>query len=60
MGSDSTSKFAELGLLPDLVRSLADKGIVNPTPVQLSVIPALLTGENICMAASTGSGKTFA
>jgi superfamily II DNA/RNA helicase len=35
-------------------------GLVIPTPVQKTVIPRLLNGENLVMAASTGSGKTFA
>ena len=30
--------------------------ILTPTPVQNSVIPLLLQGENIVLAASTGSG----
>jgi superfamily II DNA/RNA helicase len=35
-------------------------GITVPTPVQKSVIPRILSGENLVMAASTGSGKTLA
>jgi len=56
----SSSEFNSLGLLPDLVRGLALKGFTSPTPVQNSLIPRLLTGENMVMAASTGSGKTLA
>jgi superfamily II DNA/RNA helicase len=52
--------FTKLGLLDNIVNGLADISINTPTPVQKAVIPRLLGGENIVMAASTGSGKTFA
>lgn len=54
------NELTALGLSSDIVKSLQDKGITAPTPVQKSAIPALLRGESICLAASTGSGKTFA
>ena len=52
--------FTKLGLVDNIVNGLADININTPTPVQKTVIPRLLAGENIVMAASTGSGKTFA
>lgn len=35
-------------------------GFTEPTLVQKKVIPALLSNENVVIAAATGSGKTFA
>ena len=57
---ESTNEFSRLGLLNDVVKGLASQGFVTPTPVQRAVIPRLLGGESLVMAASTGSGKTFA
>ena len=57
---ESTNEFSRLGLLSDVVKGLASQGFVQPTPVQRAVIPRLLGGESLVMAASTGSGKTFA
>jgi superfamily II DNA/RNA helicase len=42
------------------LHSCFTSGITVPTPVQKSVIPRILSGENLVMAASTGSGKTLA
>ena len=55
-----SSEFGSLGLYPEIVAALSAQSITIPTPVQRSVIPRLLSRENIVMAASTGSGKTLA
>jgi ATP-dependent RNA helicase RhlE len=50
--------FAELGLEPELLRAVADKGYNIPTPIQLKAIPAVLSGRDILAGAQTGTGKT--
>jgi ATP-dependent RNA helicase RhlE len=50
--------FAALGLKPELTRALADRGYVEPTPVQSRVIPEILAGRDILAGAQTGTGKT--
>ena len=54
------TEFQRLGLLPEILQGLSAKGFVKPTPVQRTVIPRIMNKENMVMAASTGSGKTFA
>src|SRR6188768_887404 len=44
--------FEILGLKPELLRAVADKGYTVPTPIQAQAIPAVLAG------AQTGTGKT--
>ena len=50
--------FADLGLMPELVRAVADKGYDTPTPIQLKAIPAVLAGRDVLAGAQTGTGKT--
>ena len=50
--------FAALGLMPELVRALADRKYVEPTPVQSKVIPEVLGGRDILAGSQTGTGKT--
>ena len=50
--------FASLGLMPELVRALADRGYAQPTPVQSRVIPEILAGRDILAGSQTGTGKT--
>ena len=50
--------FAALGLMPELIRALADREYVEPTPVQARVIPEILAGRDILAGAQTGTGKT--
>ncbi|HEX4049698.1 MAG TPA: DEAD/DEAH box helicase [Steroidobacteraceae bacterium] len=52
--------FENLGLTPELLRALADKGYVQPTPIQSQAIPAVLSGRDVLAAAQTGTGKTAA
>ena len=52
--------FSELGLAPALQTTLADMGLVSPTPVQQQAIPAVLQGHDVLAQAQTGSGKTAA
>ncbi len=50
--------FADLGLLPELLRAVADKGYDAPTPIQQQAIPAILAGRDVLAGAQTGTGKT--
>jgi len=52
--------FADLGLSEPIVKSLSDRGIEEPFPIQAMSIPDAITGRDICGKAKTGSGKTFA
>src|SRR6187431_2811532 len=50
--------FETLGLKPELLRAVADKGYTVPTPIQLEAIPVVLAGRDILAGAQTGTGKT--
>jgi len=50
--------FDTLGLKPELLRAVADKGYTVPTPVQSEAIPAVLSGRDVLAGAQTGTGKT--
>jgi len=50
--------FSDLGLLPELLRAVADKGYDSPSPIQVQAIPAVLGGRDLLAAAQTGTGKT--
>ncbi len=50
--------FAELGLSPELLRALVEKGYRAPTPIQAQAIPTVLMGRDVLGCAQTGTGKT--
>jgi len=52
--------FSSLGLSPALLRAVATKAFLAPTPVQVATIPAALQGRDVLGCAQTGSGKTAA
>ena len=52
--------FADLGLKPELLRALAEKGYTDPTPIQAQAIPSVLSGSDVLAGAQTGTGKTAA
>ena len=54
----SLPSFAELGLIPELMRAVADQGYTEPTPIQAQAIPLVLQGRDVMGAAQTGTGKT--
>jgi ATP-dependent RNA helicase RhlB len=54
------TKFADLGLEPQVLAGLEAKGFQICTPIQAETIPLLLTGRNIAGQAQTGTGKTLA
>ena len=52
--------FTDLGLAPELLRALCDKGYTRPTPIQSQAIPAVLARRDVLAGAQTGTGKTAA
>ncbi len=50
--------FASLGLSQALVTAVHNAGYQSPTPVQQQAIPAVLKGQDLMVAAQTGTGKT--
>jgi ATP-dependent RNA helicase RhlE len=52
--------FDTLGLSADLLKTVAEEGYTEPTPVQAKAIPFVLAGRDVLAAAQTGTGKTAA
>ena len=50
--------FDTLGLMPELLRAVREKGYEIPTPVQAQAIPLILGGRDLLAGAQTGTGKT--
>ncbi|WP_029008054.1 DEAD/DEAH box helicase [Azospirillum halopraeferens] len=50
--------FSEIGLGPDVLRAIEDKGYTQPTPIQEQAIPWVLRGRDVLGCAQTGTGKT--
>ena len=53
-------RFAELGLDPDILRSLEAMNFHEMTPVQEATIPIILNDNDLIGCAQTGTGKTAA
>lgn len=52
--------FADFGLHADIVKTVTDQGITEPSPIQDQAIPLALKGKDIIGIAETGTGKTAA
>ncbi len=52
------SGFTDLGLSPEIVRAVTEKGYTTPTPIQAQAIPYVLMGRDLLGTAQTGTGKT--
>lgn len=55
-----TNEFGLIGLRPELVQTLIERGYSAPTPIQSELISALLAGRDVIGQSQTGSGKTAA
>ncbi|NTU77002.1 MAG: DEAD/DEAH box helicase [Alphaproteobacteria bacterium] len=50
--------FADLGLSPEILRAIEDRGYTTPTPIQEQAIPYVLQMRDVLGCAQTGTGKT--
>jgi hypothetical protein len=53
-----TRVFEPPGLHPQLIQTVTDLGFNTPTPIQSSVIPLFLSGQDVTGQAHTRAGKT--
>ena len=56
----SPQSFESLGLSPAMLRTVAELGFEQSTPIQTGAIPPALLGSDVIGQAHTGSGKTAA
>ena len=52
--------FIHCDLPTQLTSNMRENGYLTPTPVQMQVIPTVLSGRDVLVSATTGSGKTAA
>jgi ATP-dependent RNA helicase RhlE len=52
--------FSKFGLSHSVLEGVKAMGYVEPTPIQLRVIPLILEGQDVIGSAQTGTGKTAA
>lgn len=52
--------FHDLGIAPQILRSLDHYKFVTPTPIQRDAIPQVAVGHDLMGIAQTGTGKTMA
>lgn len=52
--------FDELGLKPEILKSIKFAGFTIPSPIQAGAIPIILAGKDMVGQAHTGTGKTAA
>ena len=57
---ESANGFKNFDLDPTLHRGIAAAGFVEPRPIQVQAIPAVLEGRDVLGLAQTGTGKTAA
>lgn len=50
--------LATLGLNPEILKALKEKGYESATPIQKALIPVMFTRRDIMAGAQTGTGKT--
>ncbi|MDC7226732.1 MAG: DEAD/DEAH box helicase [Spirochaetales bacterium] len=53
-------KFELLGLNPEILKAVTEKGYKKATPIQEKAVPAILAGRDVLGGAQTGTGKTAA
>lgn len=54
------TRFEELNIRKEILKSILELGYEMPTPIQVQAIPRLYAGEDIIGQAQTGTGKTAA
>ncbi|KAJ4844500.1 DEAD-box ATP-dependent RNA helicase 35 [Turnera subulata] len=52
--------FEDMRFPDPILKELKERGIVQPTPIQVQGLPVILTGRDMIGIAFTGSGKTLA
>jgi len=52
--------FNGLGIAPDILKTLTQRGFTVPTPIQHQSIPTAIEGKDLIGIAQTGTGKTLA
>ncbi len=57
---EANHSFEKFGLLPEILRAVAQKNYTVPTPIQEKAIPPVLEGKDVLGCAQTGTGKTAA
>ena len=57
--SDSSPSFAELGVRPEIVTALSERGITHTFAIQELTLPLALAGSDLIGQARTGMGKTY-
>ncbi len=55
---DAAPLFTDTGLSEPILRAIAEKGYLHPTPIQAQAIPVVLSGRDVMGVAQTGTGKT--
>ncbi|KTD82214.1 DEAD/DEAH box helicase [Legionella waltersii] len=50
--------FKSLGFIEPILRAVDELGYLEPSPIQLQAIPAILRGRDVLASAQTGTGKT--
>jgi len=55
-----TTDFSSLNLRDEIMQAITELGYAEPTPIQLGMIPLMLTGVDVIGQAQTGTGKTAA
>lgn len=50
--------FVSLALREPLLRAVSELGYLEPSPIQIQAIPAILSGKDVLASAQTGTGKT--
>ena len=57
---EKTLTFADLGLKPEILKSVKYAGFTTPSPIQEKAIPIVIAGKDMVGQAQTGTGKTAA
>jgi len=53
-------KFEDFNLSKETMKSISEIGFEEPTPIQATTIPIIMSGEDVIGQAQTGTGKTAA